>query len=493
MEPTARGLEVSTRIARSADRHSDVSVRIARLADRHPQMSERRREVSGREELGDLLRRLERCAILAEMRSSLRPLSLAAVLAVAALVCCYAGMILQGTLHHAAPALAPPVLGVAPLVYLLFMRRIPPREALGPRAFPATVLVTLVAAPVFAGLAHVALALPIVKLTDGRDPEALDSTLVFLAALVASIAVVSAAAAWLRGAERRGAAALLALAAPAAVAAALALALTTAGLSSPRPAPDGYVSALPIVARTPDGVPPTGEDVTEVGNVAVTRRCPNRGPCGVWLTRRGEAVPRGNIPDFSVNEPIVLVRRDVARDLWLVDGSLGQQTIFAENEPPHQAAYRGADVARVEVRPSTLRGGLAPPRGWIVAALLGALIAVRRLWRRRGASKALAEILAAEPGTLDEGGWIVLDRGGDPLRAPPGLAAGPVLVVAPTAGAAGAYRTDAARPADRVLAGTRAYLAEEARHALTTIDARVLATTLITVAPLVTAWIEGLR
>jgi len=73
------------------------------------------------------------------------------------------------------------------------------------------------------------------------------------------------------------------------------------------------------------------------------------------------------------------------------------------------------------------------------------------------------------------------------------MAAGRVLVVAPGGGATATYRTEAARPAERVLAGTRAHLAEEARHALTTIDARALAATLITVAPLATAWIEGLR
>jgi hypothetical protein len=414
-----------------------------------------------------------------------RPFRLAALLAVVAFVCFYGAFVVQGILHTVAPSVAPPVLALAPLGYILFTRRIAKTDGLGERATPVTTLVTAVGAPVFAAHAHVALALPIVKLHEGRDQAFIDAALLLVTIVAGAIVLTDLGA---RALLRRE---IAAIAAPVRVAALAALALVSAlviaSFASPRPAPGRWIASLPVVALISEPSALDAEEQTEVGDLVIDRRC-ERNNCGAWMHRRGEQASRAPFLDAT---GLLELRRDAAHDLWILDGGGGREHAFIDRVTD-RIACGGPFVARTEVRPRTLAGALSPPRGWIVAAAIGVVLALRRLARRRGVQRRLDEILAAEAGTLDEEGFITLDRGLARLRASTRVAPGPVLVVLP-AGAGPAYRSEGARSADRVLAGTRDGLAEAARREMTTLDASALAALLIAAAPLFVAWIEGLR
>jgi hypothetical protein len=481
-----------------------------------------------------------------------RPRGLAFTFTFAALACVYGAMLAQGAVHHFYPLLAVPVLALAPLAYLLvFTRRIARQDALGPGHEPVTALLTAVAAPTFAALSNLALALPLVSTKTGRDGDFIGACEVLGLTALAVIVGLGGAITWLDRRPRAWLGPALATAAPLALVASAAL--VVASLLSPRPAPDGYVASLPVLATVPepssgalavvailpepgsgarggvepasgarggvepgsgahdgvesasgahdgvepasgahDGVEPASgaHDGVEPGPLTVTRQCV-AGTCDAWVSR-GPLTSPGRAPDRRGAGPL-LVRRDAAHDLWILDASLGRAPLFID--PAATAAFEGATLRRVAVRPRHLPGTLAPPAGWIVLAALGLALGLARLWPRRAARRQLAEILAAEAGTLDAGGFISLDRLGAPVRAPAGAAVppGPVLVVLEGAGTAGAYRTDAAPPAARILAGTRDALAADAHRAAATCDARALAAVLVSAAPLATAWLLGLR
>lgn len=414
-----------------------------------------------------------------------RPLWLAAGVGALALSVVYAGFIVQNLVHDAAPQLAPPALSIAALLYVAFTRRIVASSGLGPRARPVTALLTAAAAPIFGALAHLALAVPIVKVRDGRDPAFIGAAGILVVVLCASILIAGIGAGALLRRPAEAIARPLGIAASTTVAAAILLAAAAA--ISPRPSLGRWIDALPVALHEP--VPQVLDaSRTVAGDRAVVWDC-RRTPCGVWLVGSRERAERA--PDVRADASITL-HRDEARGLWILDGSPGSAPRFLDRSDT-RAAFRAGDGARVALRPGALAGSASPPLGWTIVAAIGAGLALRALSRRRALREELDEIRAAEDGVLDADGWITLADGAARLRARGDVAPGPVTVVLAAPPGGPAYRSEGARAADRVLPGARAEKIGEAILAIASVDARALAIAAVTAAPLLTAWIEGLR
>lgn len=414
-----------------------------------------------------------------------RTTRLATGFAVLAATVVYGGFIVQHMAHAVLPAIAPPTLAVAALLYLGVTRRTGLSDGFGPRTLPVATFVSAVAAPVFAAHAHLALTLPIIKRDYGGDLGFIDASLVVLFVIAGAVGVTGAAARFLVRCTVGTTTALLRFAALSAVV--VSLALVAGGALSRRTRPDGFVASLPVVAviPAPEG---NGEVTTKVGDLDVVRRC-DRASCGAWLLPRGEKARGKPAVDF-VGE--IELRRDAVRDLWILDTTSGRGTIFLD-EASARAVFRGNKLVRTTLRPRDLRGVLAPPRGWIVAAGIGAALALWALARRVTARRQLAEIDAGEEGTLDEDGCVTLDSGPARLRAGVPVTPGPVVVLRDRAATGPAYRSDGAREVTRVISGTRAELLEAAQLGMANLDARALVLASVTAAPVAMAWIEGLR
>ena len=220
-----------------------------------------------------------------------------------------------------------------------------------------------------------------------------------------------------------------------------------------------------------------------VGDLEIERRC-NDYSCAVHLTRpAAEAAPidRAYREGGSVAETAsVLLRRDEAHDLWILDGG-------------NLVAYRGPALDLTDVHARDVARGLAPPPGWIAGAALGVLLAGLLQLRRRRVAADLAQLAAAPAGVLGDDGWIALEGGVPPVRVAPGLGLplGPVLLLAPEARTpAGAYRGEAPLGAGAVVSGERGDLLARARDRLAAIDALALAALVLTAAPLAAAWAQ---
>ena len=306
------------------------------------------------------------------------------------------------------------------------------------------------------------------------------------------------------GRERRlldGALHLLGLLAAAALGA-----LVTASLvaASRRPDVDTWVGSLPVVLEAPvvGAVPASGYDVAaNHGNEALhvtvfedavtpdaslVRRCAGNGYCECVVAPLGAPRPTarpGSGAGLGVAEgQRVLVRADAARDLWILEQGASRM------------AFRGADGAPVDIGVRDVAGAASPPRGWIAGGAFG-LLAFGVLWlSRRRAGRRLVELGAAASGATARG-WIALDGGGPPFRAPPELALddGPVTVIAPSpARRVEVYRADAPLTAACILAGRKEDLLAVERARAATLDAWGLAAVLLTAPPLVVALGLGL-
>jgi hypothetical protein len=403
------------------------------------------------------------------------PFGKAVLYAALALVGCYGGMIFQGILDSVSPAIAPPALGIAAVIFLALTRAVGSRDSVGSPA--ANTLLQLAGAGTLAAMAEVATRLPIVAARSGADAKQFTRSLLLGLGMAAMASLLAALAA--RRAESFGGAPVR-LAARGAVLAGAVMGLAT--LASPRPDRDAYLASLPVVWTTPAH----GSGTDEISSELVLHRACEERACRFRL--------QGRAPE-SRSEEVTLarseryeVRFDNYRGLWILDG--GGSQLFQSRTDTSRAAFRDATLEHVAVRAADRPDALRAPRGWALLALLGAAWAATRILARRPVLRRLAEIAEAEEGLVDDAGLVALASGGPPLRASVGVQAGPALVIRPRAGPGGAYRS-AAPAAERVVAGTRAENEARERLALAACDARALLVAVTTLAPLATAWILG--
>jgi len=216
-----------------------------------------------------------------------------------------------------------------------------------------------------------------------------------------------------------------------------------------RPVLDPLPHGLPVVATlpAPNYLDPIQDHL--VGPVVLTAACPamrpEAQPCYVVLRRResdpfprdwsnGERLPaetgRHRLSAFSSEATLELLR-DERHDLWITREHLaGHRRPFA--------AFRGRDLARVDVSMRDYASGYGPPRGWCFSALGGVALA---WWLSRRGPR-LEQ--APEHGAMDatpEGDGALRLADGTVMAAPTHvlLPPGPV-VVAMTAEGDGPYR-----------------------------------------------------
>lgn len=272
------------------------------------------------------------------------------------------------------------------------------------------------------------------------------------------------------------------------------------------PEPSTFIASLPIVAVVP-GVPnataPTTTVKREDGlddrvftqevsavDLVLDRRCGQfRDPngdvqqadyCSVVLSPKSASkIPSYPSVSVRIGDPVV-IRRDEAHHLWIVTGAAS-------------AAYRDYNGAlhAMDVYVGDVKGGVAPPWGWVAAALgaVGLFLGVEAL--RRWALAKLARIESAREGTLGEGGWIEVEGEAMPLRAAPdlGLVSGPVLVMpAGPKAPSGAYRGETPLGQGAVLQGERHDWVLRMGAKLAALDAFALSVAALGAAPLIAAW-----
>lgn len=301
------------------------------------------------------------------------------------------------------------------------------------------------------------------------------------------------------GKERRGVDALIR--GGRLVALALSLMLLGGGAirAANRPDPDHYLARLPQVGVLK---PVSGDPIEVIPNAGEP---PERGPTRVYedrvanITVRRECIqescqiivlPADGAPrpaeqkwsGVSVSATATLtVYRDEKHDLWIFD---------------HHAAFRGPSHRLVDIYAGDVADGLAPPSGWMIGAAIGVVIAAGVGVKRRRLSRRFAAISAAVPGVHNKNGWITLDESLPSFRAAPdlGLEEGPVLIVtgAGAGAAGGAYRADGSARGVEILAGEREGHLAVIRRQITSLDALAMSAQVLTVAPLVAAWVRGL-
>lgn len=232
--------------------------------------------------------------------------------------------------------------------------------------------------------------------------------------------------------------AVRALLLPAAVVLA-ALALAGFARRASHPAPASPIDRFPVVAtfRAPElGAPVERHSLGAVTvslacRAAPPRRCSvllHRGP-SEGLIASWQRNPFQGPGDMDPGVP-VQVRHDARRDLWVIEAlkPLHADPRRRHPRPEYVAAFRGRDLARVNLDLRDFPGDFAPPLGWPVAALFG--LALAAWWIRR------ARFVAPLPGvplldaTFSPDGALHLPDD-TVLRGPHAAAFGPVVIAAP--------------------------------------------------------------
>jgi hypothetical protein len=261
---------------------------------------------------------------------------------------------------------------------------------------------------------------------------------------------------------------------------------------------EGYARALPVVARVqvisgaptrvmlPDdgstaahGLADVYDD--EVEGVILRRVCAEH-RCGATLVPRGTPVTKIALDHWDVDEDgTVLVRRDAARALWVVEGRGAHP-------------FLGEDLHRDDVRVSDVAGAVSPPRGWMLGAALGLAIAGMVLARRRRVAGLLPLIEGGREGALEPSGLVTLVDGDHPLRVASGqaLQVGPVIVLPGAVAPGGVYRGDGPLVGARVLCGRRDELLADTWDRVAALDALVVAALALLGAPLAASALVGI-
>lgn len=286
----------------------------------------------------------------------------------------------------------------------------------------------------------------------------------------------------------------------AAVGAAILAALQVVALSTTlaRPSADGWAEATPVVRELRFGV-------AESGPGAVARRALGD---GLVLVRRCEAVdwnpeqpsqcvvalrpassgagatacdPASDpscrsegMYAYAPDEPLV-VRRDEANDLWVVEGAAS---------PTRRVAF-DRTLDPVDVTPVELGATISAPRPLFGVALGGLALGLLVLFGRGRLARRRRRLARARSGRV-EGADILFDDGQLPARGlvAEAIADGPALAEPVVSPEPPAYRDDGTRGTWRVTAGTRdAQLAQLART-LTGLDLLALSVIVTTALPL---------
>jgi hypothetical protein len=264
------------------------------------------------------------------------------------------------------------------------------------------------------------------------------------------------------------------------------------------PAADDYVRSLPVVARVraASGVPtkvdfPAGNPTGEVGpaevyddrveGVTLRRTCFDQG-CRSALVTPGTppaTIRLGHTNGEAQRE--LLVRRDAAHDLWVVEGSWPQP-------------FLGADLHDGDVTVRGVASAVSPARGWLLGAAAGLLVAGLAMVRRRQVAAFLPLVRAGREGVLEANGLVTLTDGDLPLPVAPGpsLAAGPVVVLPAPLVTGGTYRGEGPPREARVLCGTRDALLASVQDRLAHLDALTVTFLLLLCAPLLACAVVGI-
>ncbi len=222
----------------------------------------------------------------------------------------------------------------------------------------------------------------------------------------------------------------------------------------------------------------------EVGGALVRRRCLARS-CAI-------AVQRADLPPEPrlLEESTFVGERDDQLDLLVFPDAL------VLDLQRWRGVYVGPGFERGVVSVARLAPRLSPPRGWIAGAAIGVLLSLGALALRLRRGGDLARIAAGREGTTDDAGFLRFPDSDEVLRVPEGWnkPAGPCLVLDLEAHAAArdAYRGEAIPRAQRVLAGSKVDLLEDARVPLFNLDAFILAASSLLGAPLLAALFHGL-
>ena len=176
------------------------------------------------------------------------------------------------------------------------------------------------------------------------------------------------------------------------------------------------------------------------------------------------------------------VRHDAIADVWILDGE--------PSVPPW--AFVGSELRVRDIWPIDVAASIAPPIGWTLGAVIGALLAFGLLVRARRLRREGNELDGME-GTLEADGWVPLP-GQPPLHVAgaASLARGPIWVRMKP-GASHSYREASAATLEAWKIGTL----EEARAALAsremTFVALSIASGLLCAAPLLLSGLGGAR
>jgi hypothetical protein len=179
------------------------------------------------------------------------------------------------------------------------------------------------------------------------------------------------------------------------------------------------------------------------------------------------------------------VRRDEARDLWVVTQPSG------EGRTPVLAM--GCALVPRTIDPAHLQG-LAPPVGWVAEATAGVVAAALAIVLAHGLARRHLRGWGGAPAMHLGSGWIALEEGEHegacaPLLAPEAraLPPGPVVVRVGEAGSPGYRSTGVPSWVRVVAAGTVEVVEDRARSIATVGYAMALAITALSCAPLIVA------
>jgi hypothetical protein len=150
--------------------------------------------------------------------------------------------------------------------------------------------------------------------------------------------------------------------------------LVIAGLRRERTA-EGYLAALPVVgtiaALHPEASWARHQDET-VGDLRVVREVDPKRRCVLSLPRRPGDEPRPTWRKWDLACDAIVVRADDAHGAWLLESAAGRRVVV----------FRAEATEGLFPYPQSVAGRLRPPTGFIVLAVLGALVAALALLRR---------------------------------------------------------------------------------------------------------------
>jgi hypothetical protein len=234
------------------------------------------------------------------------------------------------------------------------------------------------------------------------------------------------------------------------------------------PQPDAYVASFPDLATLPAGkyfgAPEEQTTPAVQAGAARVRRVP---PCAIELSVDG--TPPSRIDEILLCDTAVHVRHDARHGLWLLVGEPHDDVGHGDPFTP-ASAFRAGSADSVAVYPRDIGDALAPPRAWLVDALIGVLFAAALGIHARRVARARLRFAAGRQGRHSGGGWLAFDDGAAPIHAPAAASLpvdAPVLCIGAVAVAAG-YRgpggSGSGGEVVRVMAGTREQVERDARE-----------------------------